>query len=284
MDEEDNFEDDEEIQDADYEEINEENKKEIEEDVSDISEPEKQEEKTEETKTESPETAKKETKKLLIVLAIVIGIFIAFFVTGYFLKHDSTKVTTIDDLHRLNMEGKESDVNYMYNGFSFVFVNGLWYTQVQVNDTLLDLPLHYGPKELKNISLTGSINESFMRKGIFITFNPTEDEQKYVALAASELSLSMAKGFGIKPIAACDRNETDIEEKKEEVAKACTGIQVITCESGKPAIYLKQEEPAGIKMKGNCIIVQGAGMNLTKSVDRLLYEWYQVMKVKVSKN
>jgi hypothetical protein len=47
---------------------------------------------------------------------------------------------------------------------------------------------------------------------------------------------------------------------------------------------LKQEEPAKIEMKGNCIIVQGAGMNLTKAVDRLLYEWYQVMKVKIPKN
>ena len=227
---------------------------------------------------ENPKTEKKETKKLLIIIGVVVAIFVVFFAVGYFIRTSHTEeVVTIDDLHQKNMEGEESDVNYMYNGFSFVYINNMWYTQVQVGDALLDLPLHYGPKEVEDISINGTINQSFMKKGIYITFNPTEDNQKYVALAASELTLSMAKGMGITPIAACDRNETDIEEKQEEVRKACENRSVITCESGKPAVYLKQEEPAGVEMKGNCVLVKGIGLNLTKSVDRLLYEWYGVM-------
>ena len=116
-----------------------------------------------------------------------------------------------------------------------------------------------------------------MKKNIYITFNPTEDNQKYVALAASELTLSMAKGMNINPVAACDRNESDDELKQREIDRACTNRSIITCESGKPAVYLLQEEPAKVEMKGNCVLVQGVGMNLTKAVDRLLYEWYGIM-------
>ena len=228
---------------------------------------------------EKNESDKKETKTLLIIIAIIVGIFIIFFAVGYFYKmHDTTEtVLTIDDLHQMNLRGEETENNYMYNGFSFVSIQGAWYTQIKIEDTLIDLPIHYGPRDLEDIEISGTINESFMKNEIYITFNPTEDNMKYVALAASELSLSMVKGMNVKPVAACDRNETDIEEKQEEVNNTCYGRPIITCESGEAAVYLLQEEPAKVEMKGNCILVQGAEMNLTKAVDRLLLEWYNVM-------
>jgi hypothetical protein len=235
-------------------------------------------EKPESSSQETPETRKKETKKILILIGALIAIFIIIFAGIYIARMRSTeKIVTIDDLHQKNIEGEESEVNYVYNGFSFVYINGMWYTQVELGDALLDLPLHYSPREVEDVQINGTINKSFMRKEIYITFNPTEDNQKYVALAASELTLSMAKGMGITPVAACDRNESDDELKQIEIDKACTNRSIITCESGEAAVYLLQQEPMQVEMKGNCVLVQGVGLNLTKAVDRLLYEWYGVM-------
>jgi len=53
-----------------------------------------------------------------------------------FIRGPTAQVITIDELHQKNLKGEESDINYVYNGFSFVFINGMWYTQVQKEDTV----------------------------------------------------------------------------------------------------------------------------------------------------
>jgi len=35
---------------------------------------------------------------------------------------------------------------------------------------------------------------------------------------------------------------------------------------------------ASVTLKGNCIVVRGEGFELVKAVDRLLYQWYHIMK------
>lgn len=215
---------------------------------------------TEETKIEE----KDDTFKILIVIGILVGCFVLFIAVRHF---TGEKVVTIDDLHRMNLEGKESENNYMYHGYSFVRVGDLWYTQIQRGDKLFDIALHHGPRELENVSVSGRINSTFNSDKIYISFNPEGKHMEWTALAAAALSTNLAKGIGVTPVAACDRNAT-----------VCEGRPIVTCASGKPVIYLSQaKENAGIVFKGNCVTLEGKQDELMRAVERFLLMWYKVM-------
>jgi hypothetical protein len=211
----------------------------------------------------------KDSKKLLILIGAVILVFVIAFSIRFFTS-PTGNIVTIDDLHKQNLEGKESENNYVYNGFSFVKTDNLWYTQVQVGNDLIDIPLHFSPRELENISVKGKLDSGFNNHSqIYITFNPTEESLKFVALSSAELSLNIAKGIKAMPVAACDRNKTD----------ACINRPILDCtNTDKAVIYLKSTNSTGIViMKGNCIELEGNEWELVKAVDRLLYKWYKVM-------
>lgn len=211
----------------------------------------------------------KDSKKLLIMIVVIIGLFALFFFVR-FVYNPEAKVLTIDDLHKKNLEGKESDLNYIYNGFSFVKMDNLWYTQVQARDSLIDIPLHFGPKELEEIPVTGKIDSFFNKQEeIYVTFDPNDTPLGYVALSSAELSLNMAKGINIMPVAACAKNETI----------ACENRPIVDCsDEDKAVIFLKQTDSTGsVKLKGNCIELEGNKEELLKATDRLLFKWYEVM-------
>jgi len=106
-----------------------------------------------------------ETRNILIGVAVLIGIFVVVF--GGFKLYDnltSAAVIDIDELHDENLEGDlNNEEAYVYNGFSFVLVDGLWWTEVlkssDSGDTLLKIPLHYGPRDLEEVVYTGSVSE-----------------------------------------------------------------------------------------------------------------------------
>jgi hypothetical protein len=216
------------------------------------------------------EDDEKSNKRFFVILAAIIGILILI-IGGFFIfKHFSTPAgtATIEDLHKLNLEGKGGEKDYVYNGFSFVYFDGLWYTQMQRDNIMWNIPLHFGPKDLENVSITGKgINDSFKKDEVYITFDPTLKPLSYVALSAAELSSNLIKGIGVMPIAACLKNETD----------ACSDRPIITCESGEAAIYLKQSNETKISLEGNCVILEGQDYELVKATDRFLLQWYRIM-------
>ena len=124
-----------------------------------------EEKKTEENKTEN---SSKATKQLYIALGFILICFIALFAIR-FIRSPTGKAVTIDELHEKNLKGEMTDINYMYNGFSFVFADGLWYTQVQKGNTVWDVPLHFGPKQVENISVIGNIDTNFNKKDVWFT-------------------------------------------------------------------------------------------------------------------
>ncbi|MBR9691990.1 hypothetical protein GOV06_04330 [Candidatus Woesearchaeota archaeon] len=212
----------------------------------------------------------KHSKKLLILVAVIIGLFALSFIFRF--VYDPTEAAvTIDELHKKNLEGKESEINYVYNGFSFVYLDNLWYTQVKRNDdSLLDIPLHFGPRDLGDILVTGSVDERFQQPRIYLTFDPTGEVLKFVALSSAELSLNLARGIGLMPVAACYKNET----------KACESRPIVTCaDKNKAVIYFKQTNETGaVKLDGNCVELSGDGWELVKATDRFLLQWYQIME------
>ncbi len=218
---------------------------------------------------EDEESAKRSTKFFISLVIAIILIIVAIFVISKLTKE---KPLTIDDLHKLNLEGKlEPEDGIVYNGFSFVYLDGLWYTQYLVNDTLYEIPLRYNPEQVKDITAYGSLNKTlFNQSEIYVTFDPLKDNLKYTALAAAELSLSMSRVINANPVASCTLNETD----------ACKSVPIVTCEDKeKPVIYLKEAaEPSAI-FGSNCITLQGPEMELLKAVDRLIFHWLKVIPV-----
>ncbi len=222
---------------------------------------------------EEKKKEKKGSDKILFFSVIFLIIIFAIILSVRFL-HKGKKVATIDELHLLNIEGKlKPEQGYIYNGYSFVFVDGLWYTQIQSTSGryLFDVPLHYGPRDVGDIPIEGWLNDSIFnsQREIFITFNPLEPNLKYVALAIGEFDQNIIKTFDKIPIAACDRNET----------KPCKSRPIIRCNNTRePVFYAIQEEPTKIILKDNCIIVQGVGYELVRAVDRLLLWLYGIME------
>jgi hypothetical protein len=215
---------------------------------------------------------KKISDKALILAIGAIIIIIAIIISLRFFPEETPQ--TIDDLHLANLKKElNSNEGYTYNGYSFVFANGLWYTQVQniAGTSLFNIPLHYGPKALEDIPVEGEFNSEIFNseKGIYITFNPLGQNLNYVALAVGEFDQSIIQAFNKVPIAACDRNET----------AACIGRPIITCENtDKPVLYLQQKPEAKVIFKDNCLIVQGVGPEIVEATDRLLLRLYGIME------
>ena len=74
------------------------------------------------------ELDKKSTKRLFVLLGIIIVAFVLI-LGGSFLynKYGPTGAVTLDDLHKMNMDGEGGDNSYMYIGFSFLLYEGFGY-------------------------------------------------------------------------------------------------------------------------------------------------------------
>lgn len=201
------------------------------------------------------EDSDKEDKKSTVYFLIAVILIVA-------------AVAGIFALKNYYVPEKDKDI-VKYNNFNFVKEESLWLTQVQVKGQLYNVRLHYNPYEVENIPYVGDIDERFQQDAIYITHDPAEGNLGHVAVAAAELSLSMASVFNIEPVAACSKNFTGI----------CETRPIITCENtNSSVIYLKEDDITQVSLKGNCIVIQGRGQELIKAADKVLYIWYRVIK------
>ena len=216
---------------------------------------------------------KDDGKGLLWLLIIVVGVFILF-IGGFqvYNKITAAEVVDINQLHQENLQGDLSEKEgYLYNGFSFVFTDGLWWTDLKINEGIVRIPLHFGPKEVEEIKFQGYLNntEFNSQEELFLTINPLVRD-KYYSLALSELSFNIAKGIDRTPIGACT-----------EENYACENRTIISCENNSqhlPVIELALDNKTSITYQGSCIKIAGEGYDLVKAADRILYQWYGVMK------
>ncbi len=240
---------------------------------------------TEHHKTEAEHQAQPEestpatdTKTILIVVGIIIGIF-AFSIAGFKLYETymgGAEVINVDELHKENLQGDlNEEEGYMYNGYSFVYVDGLWWTEVNRFGTLLKIPLHFGAKDVDDIPVTGTLDQAF-NKGeiVYIAISP-ETTNKYYTLGLSELNFNIIKGIDRSIEAACTENNS-----------ICDNRTIISCENtqGKPVVeleltnYTNSTGSGKIEFKGSCIKISGQDYELVKAVDKVLLTWYGIMK------
>lgn len=164
---------------------------------------------------------------------------------------------------------KQKIQSYSYNGFIFTNFSGLWYVEVQKLGTanVFSVPLHYGPRQLENVTVNGNVKEFLKNNYSYITFDPDKENLSYVALSASEISIKLARLFNKMPIAACTKNITD----------ACKNRPIVDCNSRFPVIYIKEEGNPAIVVKNTCITITGEKEGLLMATDRLFLGWLGIM-------
>ena len=217
------------------------------------------------------EVVSSDGKGLLFIVLGIIGIFVlliaGFNAYNYF---TTAAVVSVDELHQDNLAGDlDEDEGYTYNGYSFVKADGLWWTEMNKFGTLLKIPLHFGPKELEDIPITGTLNPTFNEGDkVYIAIDP-DVQNKYYTLAVSELSFNTVKGMDRLPIGSCTKENW-----------ACDNRTIISCDNtqGKPVIELVIENETKVELQGTCIKVSGREYGIVKAVDRILYQWYGVME------
>ncbi len=213
-----------------------------------------------------------EGKKLLILIAVIIGVFALTF-GGFNIYNQITAadVVDVDKLHQDNLAGDLSlEEGYVYNGFSFIYADRLWWSEIKQPDRILKIPLHFGPREVENITVTGKLDPRFnLGEEVYMAIDPYYSDG-YYTLALSELNNNIASGIRKMPVSACTENNTEI----------CGNRFVLNCgdTKNKPVIQLQPQGPTGIELKGTCILIKGEKEDLVRAANRLIWQWYGVMK------
>lgn len=200
--------------------------------------------------TEEVPQLSKETKIFYVIGTVVLIVVLLFLLFG--LKPKQAGPNT---------------VNYSY--FTFEEIGGLWQTDIKLDKQTYQATFRYNPNQVKDVVVTGNFS-GFRKLPIYITFDPEADkeEYKYLALAASELTLNIARALNFTVEAACTKNVTE----------ACAGRPIITCKDDASVIYLIPKAPTQVTLEGNCVTLSGSDFDLLKSVDRMLFQWYKIMK------
>jgi len=229
--------------------------------------------KTEEVNKPQEEEPKSSSEKTLLISIVVITLLFIFILAYGILNKQQPK--TLEELHVLNLKGKlKPEQGYVYKGvYSFVTLDNLWYTQLTSpkGTKLYSLALRYSPKDVKDVVIEGALNAQLFnnQSEFFVAFNPTGNDFSSVGLAVADFNTHMSKVFEKKPIAACDRNETE----------PCKNRPIVTCEDeDKLVLYIKESDRFRTYYNNNCIVVEGKGFDLVKGVDRVLYNLYNIME------
>ncbi len=189
------------------------------------------------------------TKIFIVVGAIILALIIGFLIFGF--KSEKV-VETVE-----------------YNYFVFEEFEGLWHTGIEVDGRMYDAVFRFNPEQVEDVYVSGELGD--FSAPIYISFDPESDSEqfKYLALASSELSLHLIRALNFSVEAACTKNLTD----------ACVDRPIVSCDDvDKSVIVISSEPPTQITLKDNCVVLSGLELELLKSVDRLLFQWYKVMR------
>src|SRR3989338_737252 len=143
----------------------------------------------------------------------------------------------------------------------------VWRTYLSREGMKQNLTFRYTPEQVKNIVVTGTLNSTFDKRKIFITFDPLNTHDlAFVALAAQELSSHLAGSFQRIPLSACTQE-----------AKSCTDL--VTCDDkDKAVIFLNNQPGPLITLDHNCLVLTGQGEDIMKAAERIIFDWYGYYK------
>jgi hypothetical protein len=212
------------------------------------------------------DSGSKSNLTFFVILGVIVMLFAAVFIVRAFIR---PKSFTMEEMITRTLQGEENpETNYIYNGFVFVKVGSLWYTRWQLENYVLNVPLHYGPLELEDVKAEGQLDDRFNTGHYYITFDPYGEDFSHVAVAAGEIGRNLVEGLGAKISSACLSNHS-----------VCEGKKIITCSNtNESVIFIKESNDAKIVMDGNCLVLQGREKELLKVTDRVILQLYGIMK------
>jgi len=218
------------------------------------------------------EEAQKEIpKKFVYLIAGIIVIFIAIIifipVKNYFFP--SGGAVTIDELFQLNLQGKlPYEQGYVYNGFSFIKFDGLWYTEVVNQGRTYRVPFHFGPRDLENVTLSGQLDDRFHNSSeVYLLFDPLVNS-KHLTAAIGKTSQGLAVTLNRNSLPACTVNETG----------TCNELPILNCtETDEPVVFFLHKPGPSIELRGNCMVLQGQDYDIIRAAERALMHWYKIM-------
>lgn len=220
---------------------------------------------------QNPDSSSEESKisadKLFMVIVIVMVVVLALiFILPRFMMN--TSKLSFSELHKRNIEGKLSpEKGYMYKGiYSFVQVDGLWYTQLSTPDgsRKFNMPFHYSPRDVEQIEPIGVLNASNLEqyKNFFVTFDPEDENLNYIGVAIGEMDQIFVNVFGKGVIGSCTKNAT-----------GCENRPIVECNSTTaPVFYFASEEKTNLLYLNTCVVISGKREELFKATDRMLFE------------
>jgi hypothetical protein len=159
---------------------------------------------------------------------------------------------------------------YTYNGFSFEKIGPLWYTTVQSGGRLYSVPIHYLPRELVNVSISGRAEEFNNGSKVYIAFDPFAEKQEisYISVVATNLKINLVTFFGRDPEPACTVQDND----------ACKNVTILNCNNTTaPIIQLNATGEPEVLLRNNCVIIRGSKENLMMAADRFMLRYYGIM-------
>lgn len=216
------------------------------------------------------EKSSRENKNILILILILIGVMV-FSIGGFkaYTHFTGAEIIDVDYLHKENLEGDlDSERGYVYRGYSFVFIDGLWWTEIYQGGVKVIPRLHFGPREAEEVIVEGRLGEEFNKGDVVYMAIDPELSNKYLTLALSEINFNVVKGIKRQPKAVCTKEHSICKER-----------EILNCEKtqGKPVIELRYGGGAKVTLKGSCILVSGEDYGIVKAADRLVWQWYGVM-------
>ena len=208
----------------------------------------------------------------VISIAIIIVIFGGIF---YAIRIYKPAPKTIDQILHDNLKAKPTAYNYVYNNYSFVRLSDqFWHTQardVYNSSVVFDMTFNYGPKEVGNISISGTPYLGFLNDPVvFMTFDPTSPPEELPTMAVSmqELSFGLARVYGKTLQAACTNNQSD----------ACNGRPIVDCSNDASTILLNVSNQTGIQWYGKCVVISGSKQEMVMTAERFLYKLYNIVQ------
>ncbi|MFH1409278.1 MAG: hypothetical protein ABIH34_05200 [Nanoarchaeota archaeon] len=222
-----------------------------------------------ESEAVSPAKEKQSWRLLGIAVLIVLVVFIAFFLIK---ERSPERPLTVDELHELNLQGElDEDQGYIYNGFSFVYSTGSWFTKIRKGNEVYGIPLHYSPRDVEDIPIEGKLGPGFGSADTFyITHDSDDPSIGYIAVSGGELGVTLVTIFGVPPLYTCSTNES-ID---------CQGLEypVGGCELDGSVFYLRTSSSPQISLGNNCALIEGNELDLVRAMDKFLFVLYGIME------
>ena len=193
---------------------------------------------------------------ILLLILLMVGLRFLF----------GPSFVTMDDLHDSNIQGDESEINYIYNGFSFIKVGPLWYTKVSAKGNVYNIPFRFGPREVEYIPVD---MQNFDAGIVYLTMDPELTSR--VAIAAIEIGRVLGDKYDLLNIpvksALTKMPEEGLDEYNEIVIKTCddaTDVEAVF-------LFVSGNETM-VYEKDNCVVIQGVtDDDIIKASDRLAY-------------